>query len=231
MKFVDWGLIDYRKAAQRQLDLVEQIASARSAENGASSGLNDTLVFCAHPAVVTLGRATKSEDLLGWSGETVEVSRGGRATYHGPSQIVVYPILDMNLNRSGFRARDLHGYMRTLEQSIVETLGEFGIASAGGVAASEDEVSRTGVWISNGDKKIASIGIACKKWVTYHGLALNVAHDPDAFAGIQPCGMNSSIMTSMEQALGGAVVDRAAVIASLRRTLGRLLLVNSNSEA
>ena len=231
MKFVDWGLIDYREAAKRQLDLVELVAGARSAENGASGGSSDTLVFCAHPAVVTLGRATKPEDLLGWSGETVEVSRGGRATYHGPSQIVVYPILDMHLSRAGFRARDLHGYMRTLEQSIVETLGEFGIASAGGVAANEGEASRTGVWIANGDKKIASIGIACKKWVTYHGLALNVAHDPLAFAGIQPCGMNSSIMTSMEQALGRAVVDRSAVIASLRRALGRLLLINRNSEA
>ena len=225
MRFVDWGFIDYREAVKRQLDLVEQIANTAGHDSS-----TDTIVFCSHPAVVTLGRATKPEDLLGWNGETIEVSRGGRATYHGPSQIVVYPILDMNLNRTSFRARDLHGYMRTLERAIVETLDEFGIASTCGAAMGEDEISRTGVWVSNGDKKIASIGIACKKWVSYHGLALNIAHDPLAFSGIQPCGMNSSIMTSMEQVLGRAV-DRSAVIASLRRAFERLLFINGNCEA
>ncbi len=226
MNFVDWGLIPYNDAARRQLDLVDQVARG---------DVQDTLVFCTHPPVVTTGRATKPEDLIGWRGEVVEVSRGGRATYHGPSQVIVYPILDLNLNRAAFRARDLHGYMRALETAIVQTLGEFKIEAQGSAPLSDkgapnettqseqrDDISRTGVWVANGDKKIASIGIACKKWVTYHGLALNVSHDPTAFLGIQPCGMSSSVMTSMELLLGHPA-DRASVTQSLRRSLADLL--------
>lgn len=226
MNFVDWGLIPYNDAARRQLDLVDQVARG---------DVQDTLVFCTHPPVVTTGRATKPEDIIGWRGEVVEVSRGGRATYHGPSQVIVYPILDLNLNRAAFRARDLHGYMRALEAAMVQTLREFKIEAQGSASAlnddarvhstqaeKRDEVSRTGVWFAKGDKKIASIGIACKKWVSYHGLALNVSHDSTAFLGIQPCGMNSSVMTSMELLLGRSV-DRASVIQSLHRSLADLL--------
>src|SRR6185437_5547955 len=151
MNFVDWGLIEYTEAANRQLELVDQVVAGNA----------DTLVFCSHPPVVTTGRATKPQDLAGWRGEIIEVSRGGRATYHGPSQIVVYPILNLNRDRSAFRARDLHGYMRALEAAIVQTLSDFGIKAQGSAATApsavdaaaqlldRDGVSRTGVWVAN----------------------------------------------------------------------------------
>ena len=95
MNFVDWDLIQYNLAVERQLELVEQVAA----------GGPEMIVFCEHPAIVTLGRATKPEDLAGWTGEVAETSRGGRATYHGPGQIVIYPILNLKE-----RKRDLHGF-------------------------------------------------------------------------------------------------------------------------
>lgn len=194
MKILNWGLVPYEEATKRQLELVEQLAST-SVEKS-----QDFLVFCSHPPVVTVGRGTKPQDIFGWQGDIVETSRGGRATYHGPSQIVAYPIL--NLQRAGrknFAERDLHGYMRALERSIVETLRELGIESeARSVKVDADSPSLTGVWI--GDKKVASIGIAVKKWITYHGLALNVTDDPLAFTGINPCGFRTEIMTSIEGA-------------------------------
>ncbi len=224
MNFIDWGLIDYREATRRQLELVESVVSSR---------IEDTLVFCSHPPTVTLGRATGPDDLHGWQGEIVEVSRGGRATYHGPSQLVAYPIIDLSRPRRNFGARDLHGFMRALETAVAEALAKFGISAQGGSLVSKQgaaissekvakdthgHISRTGVWVANGDKKIASIGIACRKWVTYHGVALNVTYDPMAFSGINPCGMRSSIMTSIEEVLGESV-DRNEVAQVLNQNL------------
>jgi lipoyl(octanoyl) transferase len=142
-------------------------------------------VWCSHPPVVTLGRGTQEGDLTDWTGDVVEVQRGGRATYHGPSQIVAYPILNLST-----RKRDLHQFMRNIELAIIETLKFYGVQS--GISE-----GNTGVWIGN--KKIASIGIAVKKWVSYHGVAINIDHDSNAFTGLKPCGFTTETMISLEE--------------------------------
>lgn len=187
MNFVDWDLINYSLATERQYELVDQVAL----------GGPEMIVFCRHPSIVTLGRATESQDALGWKGETAETSRGGRATYHGPGQIVIYPILDLKK-----RGRDLHGYLRSLESAVSRALHDIGLLGAEARTVQVGELSFTGVWV--GSKKIASIGIAVRKWVTYHGCAINFEKDPMAFQGISPCGFQSSVMTSVEEILGQA---------------------------
>lgn len=193
--FADWGLIDYSKGLDRQMTLVEKVAGGE---------MPDTIVFCSHPPVVTLGRSSKPQDLTGWQGDLIEVSRGGRATYHGPSQLVIYPILNLSRERKSLKPRDIGAYLRTLENILIEILDDVEIQATAktidGVDEQGDKISATGVWV--GDKKIASIGIAVKKWVTYHGLALNVRKDPQAFQGLRPCGFNANIMTSIEEAIG-----------------------------
>jgi lipoyl(octanoyl) transferase len=219
----DWGLIDYPEALKRQMDHVALVHQELARE---------TLVFCSHPPVVTLGRGTRPGDVDGWQGATVEVNRGGRATYHGPNQIVVYPIVDLN-----HRSRDLHRYLRGLEGAVVAALAEFGIqatgrslqvqdgggdsgSGSGEEAAGSEPVEATGVWI--GSRKIASIGIGVRKWVTFHGLALNVDHDPKAFQGLKPCGFTPETMITMEEVIG-ARPDRGRVRQALQKHLGRVL--------
>jgi lipoyl(octanoyl) transferase len=188
MKIEDWGLIEYKSAVDRQLAAVDEIAA----------GGEQRLVLCTHPPVVTIGRGTEPGDVDGWSGDTLETSRGGRATYHGPSQIVIYPLIDLRTARPGMPARDVHAYLRALEQATVQCLQATDLQTE--VRTSQlGELSLTGVWC--GSKKIASIGIAVRKWITYHGVAINVLHDPEAFRGIRPCGFQSSIMTSVEEEL------------------------------
>ncbi len=210
---VDLGVIDYESALQRQLKLVDLVYQKAAPE---------TIIVCSHPPVVTLGRGTRQGDVSGWSGAIVEVNRGGRATYHGPSQIVVYPILDLNQ-----RGRDLHAYMRALEHATVLTLNEFGVSASGRSLQTQVgetvQVEATGVWI--GSRKIASIGLGVRHWISFHGLALNVERDPDAFVGMMPCGFSPETMISLEEALGH-MPDRAVLqsqlIANLSRELGRL---------
>jgi lipoyl(octanoyl) transferase len=206
----DWGLIDYEQALLRQFDLVDLVHHELARE---------TMVFCTHPPVVTLGRATREGDLTGWVGKTVEVNRGGRATYHGPSQIVVYPILDLNQ-----RGRDLHVLMRKLEDAVVMTLADFGVSATGRSLQLQDgdpaPVEATGVWI--GSRKIASIGIGVRHWISFHGLALNVEHDPQAFQGMKPCGFTSNTMTSLEEILGHKP-DRSSVQNRLKQNLSTVL--------
>lgn len=174
---IDWGLIPYELAQIEQLKLVEKVQANPKEE---------FLIFCSHPPVVTLGRGTKKEDMQGWTGEIFEVSRGGRATYHGPEQVICYPILALQE-----RKPDLHWYLRQLEEGIIRSLTHYELEAGG----KKDDA--TGVWIN--DKKIASIGVAVKKWVTFHGLAVNVNDDPLAFTGISPCGFTKSTMTSLEE--------------------------------
>lgn len=194
--FQDWGLIDYQTALNKQLELVEFLS-----HNPNHPGF---LIFCSHPPVVTAGRQTKPDDIFSWSGDIIEISRGGRATYHGPSQLVVYPILNLKSARAGRQAQEIRGYLRALEQAIVETLKEYDIIAAGKtsqkLAGEPAETDETGVWI--GSQKIASLGIAVKKWVTYHGAAINLDYDPEAFKGLNPCGFKSATMISVEQLLG-----------------------------
>ena len=211
----DWGLIDYARALDRQMALVDLVQQGLAP---------DTLIFCTHRPVVTLGRGTREGDVFGWQGRTVQVNRGGRATYHGPSQIVVYPILDLSS-----RGRDLHKYFRLLEEALVRTVAEFGISAAGHVPQVSEEgggaQDATGVWV--GSRKLASIGIGVRKWVSFHGLALNVAHDPSAFAGMRPCGFATGTMISMEELLG-ALVDRERVTAVLRENLLAVLATENH---
>ena len=194
--FEDWGLIDYELALQKQLERVETVS-----QDPNHPGF---LIFCTHPAVVTTGRQTLPEDIFAWQGPVIEVSRGGRATYHGPSQLVVYPILNLKHQRHDRGPQDVRGYLRALEQAIVETLKEFGISAVGKTSqklpGQQAESVETGVWVKN--KKIASLGIAVKKWITYHGAAINMTSDPAAFSGMNPCGFKSDVMTSVEQQLG-----------------------------
>ncbi len=197
MKFEDWGLIPYEKALERQLETLERV----------STGGEDTIVFCSHPPVVTLGRSTEIGDVTTWSGDIVEIQRGGRATYHGPSQLVIYPIV--NLNTYG---RDLHLYLRMLEKIIISVLESYGLKASSVKDA-------TGVWV--GDKKVASIGIGVKKWITYHGLALNVADDPSAFQGLKPCGFQTNTMVSMEKLLGQKV-DRSELVCLFKDKISSL---------
>lgn len=193
MKVSNWGRVEYETAANRQLKLVDQVAVGSSEE---------TLVLCSHPPVVTLGRGHVASDLVGWNGSTLETSRGGRATYHGPNQQVIYPILNLSNAHHRFATRDLHAYLRALERATVSVLDQFAL-KAEARATKVGELPLTGVWV--GDRKIASIGIAVRKWVTYHGVAVNVLDDPSAFQGIRPCGFSRDIMTSVEAELGQAV--------------------------
>ena len=187
--FQDWGLIDYQAALDKQLQLVQEVAD---------NDLPGYLIFCTHPPVVTTGRATKSDDIFDWKGSVIDVSRGGRATYHGPSQVVVYPILNLKYSRHGRKEKEVVGFLRVFENAIVDTLKEFGINSQGRSLQkkSDSEADETGVWVEN--KKIASLGIAVKKWITYHGAAINFSKDATAFQGINPCGFKSNVITTVE---------------------------------
>ncbi|MBX3041025.1 MAG: lipoyl(octanoyl) transferase LipB [Bdellovibrionaceae bacterium] len=201
LDFQDWGLIEYSQALLKMQETLEQVIAGHTA---------GTLIFCSHPPVVTLGRATQAGDVFGWSGPLLEVSRGGRATYHGPSQVVVYPILNLKEPRKGRGPQEIAGYLRALEDGIVEALREFGIDSTGRSRHKKSETSHetdeTGVWC--GSRKVASLGISVKKWVTSHGAAINLQQDPQAFVGMNPCGFQTNIMASVEELLG-APVDRS----------------------
>jgi lipoate-protein ligase B len=191
MKFEDWGLVDYSASFQKQLDLVAEIAAGTEEER---------VVFCTHPPVVTLGRGASPTDLSGWQGEVVEINRGGKATYHGPSQIVIYPLLDLKKERALLPVRDVGAYLRGLENWMIEALAVFDLQAEARQAPKGEENSYTGVWV--GEHKVASIGIAVKKWITHHGAALNLSEDPTAFQGISPCGFKRSVMSSVETERG-----------------------------
>lgn len=194
--FEDWGLIDYEQALKKQIEYVEIVSQTESHPG--------FLIFCSHPEVVTVGRQTLPDDLFAWHGPVVEVSRGGRATYHGPSQLVVYPIINIKAPRKNRGPQEVRGFLRDLEKSIVLTLKEYSIESHGKTSEkTEQSLEDTGVWV--GSQKIASCGIAVKKWITFHGAAINVKHDANAFQGIHPCGYKTEVMTSLEKLLNAPV--------------------------
>jgi lipoate-protein ligase B len=211
---VDLGLRPYGEV----LTLQRSLCQARLA-----GGLNqDLLLLVEHPPVVTLGRSTRAAslpvavDLLRGRGiEVYEVERGGDVTLHSPGQLVGYPILDLG----GFR-RDLHWYLRQIEEALIRGLAAMGV-SAGRSAG------RTGVWTS--ERKIASIGIHVKQWVSFHGFALNVDNDLSLFDLIVPCGIAGVRMTSVAAEAGrggdpGLPADaRAAVLAGFGAVFGRAL--------
>jgi lipoyl(octanoyl) transferase len=195
---VDLGTESFRDTWARQLALVEQRQRGE---------VPDTLLLVEHPHVFTLGRRREAEAnvLMPGDVEVIGIERGGDVTYHGPGQIVGYPIVLL-----GDGERDLHRYLRNLEEAVISTCGRFGIRA-------DREPGKTGVWMTTDDglrRKLCSMGIACRKWVTFHGLALNVTSDLAYFRRINPCGFESSVMTTMAEQLGGAID-----IAEVRRVL------------
>ncbi|WP_415063163.1 lipoyl(octanoyl) transferase LipB [Bdellovibrio sp.] len=215
LDFQDWGLINYEEALAKQNALVEKVQT---------EDLPGFLIFCTHPPVVTLGRATKPGDVFAWQGPVMEISRGGRATYHGPSQLIVYPILNLAHIRKGRRDREIIGYLRVFEESIVDVLGAYKIEAQGRSLQknpqTNSEADETGVWVGN--RKLASIGIGVRKWVTFHGAAINLHYDPQAFRGMNPCGFTTETMVSLEQLLE-APVDAQAFKELLKNKLLRAL--------
>lgn len=156
----------------------------------------DILMLVEHPPVVTLGRSSKqknivsSPEFLGSRGvELFEVERGGDVTFHGPGQLVGYPVVDLTRHR-----QDLHWYLRAVEEALIQALAEFGIPG-------ERNKGFTGVWTRG--RKIASIGVHARDWVTWHGFALNVSTDLKYFDLIVPCGIEGVVMTSIEKEVGG----------------------------
>jgi len=206
LQILDWDRTPYEIAWNRQNELVAQ-------RNAGEIG--DTLVFTEHEPVYTLGVRKDSADHLIWDsaelgrrGITVTQSnRGGDITYHGPGQIVGYPIVNLAARK------DLHAYLRLLEQVLINTVGTFGLAA-------DRRAGKTGIWL--GTRKIAAIGVAVKKWTTYHGFALNVNADLTPFSGIVPCGITDGTVTSMQLELGQPL-DMHAVKKVLAQEFPRLL--------
>jgi lipoate-protein ligase B len=180
---VDLGLVEYKRTLALQEELVKQ----RSQRQG-----EDMLLLLEHPPVYTLGRGGDERHVLNPRQVPVyRVGRGGDVTFHGPGQLVGYPILDL-----ARRGRDVHAYLRTLELVLIAVLKEYGIH-----ARRRDGL--TGVWV--GEEKIASIGVGVRRWITYHGFALNVDPDLAYFANIIPCGLPGVHMTSMAQLLARSI--------------------------
>jgi lipoate-protein ligase B len=176
---LDLGLRDYAEVLELQRKLVDLRARKL---------IPDTLILVEHPHVFTVGKAVSGEvpDQVD-SVPVFRIERGGQWTYHGPGQLVGYPILDLN-----DRQRDIHRFLRGMEETLILTIGKFGIVGGRG--------EQTGVWV--GEKKIASIGAAIRNWISFHGFALNVNTDLKYFHKISPCGFQGSTMTSMNAQLG-----------------------------
>ena len=180
-----------------------------------AGGQPDRLLLLEHPAVITLGRNARREHLLSSPEalaaegiDVIETNRGGDVTFHGPGQLVGYPILDLSAIR-----KDVVWYVRTLEEAILRTLRELGLASG-------RRSGMTGVWV--GERKVAAIGIHISRWITTHGFALNVETDLNSFRHIVPCGIGSYPVTSLQELLGPGL-DRSALERRLVIHLGELL--------
>lgn len=193
------------------LDLQRAVARARI--DGRIG--EDVLLLVEHPPVVTLGRTAKAAhltapaELLAARGvERFEVERGGDITFHGPGQLVGYPIIDLKRHR-----RDLHWYLRTVEDALIRILAEYDVPG-------ERSAGYTGVW--TGGRKIASIGVHARDWVTWHGFALNVTTDLSYFDLIVPCGIPDVVMTSIARETGNADLALADVAATAERVFGEV---------
>jgi lipoyl(octanoyl) transferase len=196
MKVVWLGRIGFSKGLEIQAEALEQCD--RTGE--------ETLFLLEHEAVYTIGRRLDKSSLGNASylpHPVFEINRGGQATYHGPGQLVGYPILDLKK-----RGKDLHVYLRSLETAVIRLVGSFGVEA-------EFYDGKTGVWVQN--RKIASIGIGVRRWITMHGFALNVSSDLTGFLSITPCGLAGVRMTSLSLELDREVSleevrERAAVV-------------------
>lgn len=204
-KFIDLGLIDYQEAWDYQTELFDQTVALkienRKKEGSEQAVTPNYLIFCSHPHVYTLGKSGDQANLLlddkGLKEKHAtfyKINRGGDITYHGPGQIVGYPILDLD----NFFT-DIHKYLRLLEEAIILTLADYGI-EAGRIDG------LTGVWIDIENpakaRKICAMGVKSSRWVTMHGFAFNVMTDLNYFQNIIPCGIDDKAVTSLEFELG-----------------------------
>ncbi len=205
VKYQNLGLIDYKEAWDYQEMLFRATVNRKiQLRNGETTEQTENhILFCEHPHVYTLGKSGDKENLLLNNASLkqnnatyYEINRGGDITYHGPGQLVVYPILDLDHFFS-----DIHKYLRLLEESVILTLAEYGI-EAGRVDG------LTGVWIEGNKpaaRKICAIGVKSSRWVTMHGIGFNVNPDLSYFSHIIPCGIQDKAVTSMERELGRKV--------------------------
>jgi lipoate-protein ligase B len=206
---VDLGVGDFAEVWALQ----KMLAARRAADE-----IPDLLLLVEHPHVITVGRrAAARANVLAADAPVFEIERGGDATYHGPGQLVGYPIIQLADGE-----RDLHAYLRALESGLIDALGELGLFAG-------RRAGWTGVWIStaDGERKVASIGIAVRRWVTLHGFALNVSTDLSRFRALRPCGLDAAMMTSLSEASGRPIdvsTVKPLVAAHLGRALGRDLV-------
>lgn len=203
--FEDWGLMDYQLAWDKQESIFASIVKLKTQnrDNQSDHPTKNHLVFVEHPHVYTLGKSGKSQNLLLDEGglknknaSFYKINRGGDITYHGPGQIVGYPILDLD----NFFT-DIHLYLRTLEEAVILTLKDYGIQAG-------RYPGFTGVWLDGDNenaRKICALGVRCSRWVTMHGFAFNVNTDLDYFKNIVPCGIDDKDVTSMKRELGQEV--------------------------
>lgn len=183
-----WGLVPFQEAWERQRELAFRV------ERGDAP---NTLVLCQHPTVITIGRNGTTDNVLEDAArlsargvDVIPIDRGGDVTIHNPGQLVGYPIFNLTTLKP-----DLHWFLRTLEASIIDSVSQFGIESS-------TVKGLTGVWVAEA-RKICAIGIHCRKWVIYHGFALNVYNDLADFDMIVPCGIPGRDVTSVERETGG----------------------------
>jgi lipoyl(octanoyl) transferase len=223
-QFIHLGLIDYQQAWDYQASLFSKILEVKKANRDLPAEqqvpTENFLLFCEHPHVFTLGKSgdeanlkIEKENLHTIQASYVHTNRGGDITYHGPGQIVGYPVIDLE----NFFT-DIHQYMRLLEEAVIQTLAEFGI-SAGRIPG------LTGVWLDVDDetraRKICALGVKTSRWVAMHGLAFNVNVDLNYFNYIVPCGIDDKAVTSMELELGKKQ-DMKAVEEILKTKLAHL---------
>jgi lipoyl(octanoyl) transferase len=206
--YKDLGVIDYKSAWEYQESLLQENVSIKSAARAAgvempATSLNtkNHLIFCEHKPVYTIGKSGNMDNIL-LSSEKLEergieffqTNRGGDITFHGPQQIVGYPILDLEKFYT-----DIGKYLRNIEEVIIRTIFEYGITG-------ERSKGETGVWVQPGiigkERKIAAIGVRCSRWITMHGFALNVNTDLSYFNNIIPCGIQNKQVTSIEKETG-----------------------------
>jgi lipoyl(octanoyl) transferase len=206
--FSDWGLIDYNEAWDKQEDIFKSITDLKLHNRNTTPESvllpYNHLFFCEHPHVYTLGKSGDRNHLLVSEDELKKlqatyyhINRGGDITYHGPGQIVGYPIFDLEQFFT-----DIHRYLRTLEEAIIDTLKEYDVKG-------ERYEGYTGVWIDAEDdtkaRKICAMGVRCSRWVTMHGFAFNINTNLDYFNHIVPCGIDDKQVTSLQKEIGRAV--------------------------
>jgi len=202
VQVVDWGLVDYKTAWDRQTELLQSIVDQKRANREADikTPTQNYLIFCEHPPVYTIGKSGKIEHLLINEQSLAEQNiqffrnnRGGDITFHGPGQLMVYPVLDLD----NFFT-DIHKFLRFLEEAVIQTIAEYQI-KGGRVEGA------TGVWIDAENfaaSKICAMGIRASRWVTMHGIALNVSTNLNYFNNIIPCGITDKAVTSIQKETG-----------------------------